>query len=50
MLLAIAGIILLLWIGGFVLNIVGSVVHVLLVLALVVAAVHFWQGTRNRTV
>lgn len=46
MLLLIAVILLIAWAGGFALNVVGSFVHVLLVLALIVVVAHFLLGRR----
>ncbi len=49
MLLAIAGILLVLWLAGFALNVVGTFVHVLLVLAVVVVVAHFFRGAGARS-
>jgi len=49
-LLAIAGILLVLWLAGFALNLVGAFVHVLLILAIVVVVAHFFRGAGARTV
>lgn len=50
MLLAIAGILLVLWLAGMFLNVVGTLIHLLLVLALIVAVAHFLLGRRTATV
>jgi hypothetical protein len=50
MLLALAAILLVLWLGGFFLNVVGSAVHFLLVIAVVVVVAHFIMGRSGRTV
>jgi hypothetical protein len=49
-LLAVAAILLVLWIGGFFLNLAGSLIHALLVLAVIVAVAHFFLGRRTSTV
>lgn len=50
MLWAIVVLLLVLWLGGFALNVVGSFIHVLLVVALVVAAFNLLSGRRGGTV
>ena len=50
MLLALAGILLVLWIAGFALHLVGAFIHVLLILALVAVVAHFFRGAGARTV
>ncbi len=49
MLLAIAGVLFVLWLIGFALHLVGSFIHIALVLAIVVAIAHFLTGMRGRT-
>jgi hypothetical protein len=49
MLWALVVILLILWIGGFALNVVGSLIHILLVLAIVVA-IYNLIVSRGRTV
>jgi hypothetical protein len=49
MLWALVVILLILWIGGFALNVVGSLIHVLLVLAIIVA-IYNLIVSRGRTV
>ena len=49
MLWALVVLLLILWIGGFALNVVGSLIHVLLVLALIVAIYNLFVS-RGRTV
>ncbi len=49
MLWALVVLLLILWIGGFALNVVGSLIHVLLVLALVVAIYNLFVS-RGRTI
>ena len=49
MLLAIAGILLVLWIAGFALHVVGAFVHVLLILAVIAVVAHFFRGAGART-
>ena len=49
MLWALVVILLILWIGGFALNVVGSLIHVLLVLAIIVAIYNLFVS-RGRTV
>ncbi len=48
MFLAVAAVLVVLWLGGFVLNVVGTVVHVLLVLAVIAVVAHFFMGSRGR--
>ena len=50
MLLAVAGVLLVLWIGGFLLNVVGNVIHAVLVVAVIVFIAHFFMGKRGRAV
>jgi hypothetical protein len=49
MLWALVVLLLILWIGGFALNVVGSLIHVLLVLALIVAIYNLFVS-RGRTI
>ena len=49
MLWALVVILLILWIGGFAFNVVGSLIHVLLVLAIIVAIYNLFVS-RGRTV
>jgi Family of unknown function (DUF5670) len=49
MLWALVVILLILWIGGFALNVVGSLIHILLVLAIIVA-IYNLIVSRGRTV
>jgi len=49
MLWALVVLLLLLWIGGFLLNVAGSLIHLLLVLAIIVAIYNF-VVSRGRTV
>jgi hypothetical protein len=49
MLWAIVVILLILWLGGFALNVVGSLIHILLVLALAVA-IYNLVVSRGRTI
>ena len=49
MLWLIAGVLVVLWLGGWMLNVVGDVIHVLLVIALVVVALNFIRGFGRRT-
>jgi hypothetical protein len=46
MLAIIAAILLILWLGGFALHVGGSLIHILLVIALIVFVVHFITGRR----
>ena len=48
MLLALAVLLLLLWVGGFAFAAIGGIVHVLLVLALIAFVVHFFTGWGRR--
>jgi hypothetical protein len=48
MLLTIAAILLVLWIAGFAMSVLGGFVHILLILAIVVAAAHFFRGAGRR--
>lgn len=48
MLLTLAGVLLVLWILGFAMNVVGSFIHIVLVLAIIVAVVYFIQGAGRR--
>jgi Family of unknown function (DUF5670) len=47
MLLTIVGILVLLWLIGLVTNVVGGIIHAVLVIALIVLAVQFFQGKRR---
>jgi hypothetical protein len=47
MLLIIAILLVLLWIGGFAFHLVGGLIHILLVIALVVFILHFVRGGKN---
>jgi len=49
MLWALVALLLLLWIGGFALHVVGAFVHVLLIVAIVVAIAAFFTGRRGST-
>ena len=49
MLLTIAAVLLVLWALGFFVATLGTVVHVLLVLAIVAAVAHFFMGAGTRT-
>jgi hypothetical protein len=49
MLWALVVLLLILWIGGFALNVVGSLIHILLVLAIIVAIYNLFMS-RGRTV
>lgn len=40
----IVGVLLILWLGGFVLNVAGGLIHALLVIAIVVALVNLVRG------
>lgn len=48
MLLALAVLLLLFWVGGFAFTAIGSVVHLLLVLALIAFVLHFFTGYGRR--
>jgi hypothetical protein len=48
MLLALAVLLLLFWVGGFAFSAIGSVVHLLLVLALITFVLHFFTGYGRR--
>ncbi len=48
MLWVLAAILLVLWLGGFLMNVAGSVIHILLVLAIVVIIANFVLGARGR--
>ena len=48
MLLALAILLLLFWVGGFAFTAIGSVVHLLLVLALIAFVLHFFTGYGRR--
>lgn len=50
MLLTIAGVIVLLWLLGFITHVGGGLIHLLLIIALVVIIVHFITGRRSSTV
>ncbi len=47
MLLTIAGILVLLWIIGLLIHVGGALIHVALVIAVIVAIVHFLQKRNN---
>jgi hypothetical protein len=47
MLLLIAVLILLFWVGGFAFHIAGGLIHILLVIALVMFVLHFVRGGRG---
>ena len=47
MLWIVVGVLLILWLGGFVLNVVGGLIHALLVLAIVIAVATFFLGRRS---
>ena len=49
MLWALAVVLLVLWLGGFMLNVVGDAVHLLLVLAVAVVLWNFVKGRMGRT-
>lgn len=49
MLLIIAAVLLVLWLGGFAFSVGGSIVHVLLVLAAIVVVAHFVLTPRGRS-
>ena len=49
MLLLLALLLLLFWIGGFAMHVAGSFIHFLLVLAIIVAVLHFITGTTRTT-
>ena len=48
MLLIIAGVIVVIWLIGFLAHIAGNLVHALLVVALVVVIVHFLRGGEKK--
>ena len=48
MLLALAILLLLFWVGGFAFHMVGGVIHLLLVLALIAFVLHFFTGYGRR--
>ena len=50
MLWLIVGVLLVLWLGGFVLNVAGNLIHILLVLAVVVALATVFRGAGRRAV
>ena len=47
MLWAIVALLVVLWLGGFLLNVAGGLIHALLVIALLVAAYNFFIGRRS---
>lgn len=47
MLLIVAIVILLFWLGGFAFHVAGGLIHILLVIALVVFILHFLRGGRG---
>lgn len=47
MLLTLAAILFVLWIVGFSMKIAGGLIHLLLVVALIVAVLHFFTGRRS---
>jgi hypothetical protein len=49
MLLWLALLLALFWVGGFALHVAGGLIHALLVLALIVAVLHFFTGYGRRT-
>ena len=49
MLWALVVLLLLLWIGGFTLNVAGGLIHLLLVFAVIALIMHFVRGTRRTT-
>ena len=49
MLWIIAGVLLVLWLAGFFLNVVGNAIHLLLVLAVAVVIWNFVKGAARRT-
>jgi len=49
MLLFIALVLLLLWIAGVGLAVAGSLIHILLVLAVIVVVLHFFRGRTSRS-
>ena len=49
MLWALVAILVLLWIGGFALSLGGGLIHLLLVVAIVVALFNLFAGSRGRT-
>jgi Family of unknown function (DUF5670) len=46
MLAIIAGILIVLWLGGFALHVAGGLIHILLVLAVIAVIIHFVTGRR----
>jgi hypothetical protein len=50
MLLGLAGLLVLLWIAGFLLHVAGAAIHALLVIALIVVIIHFVNGQRSARV
>ncbi|HLZ10670.1 MAG TPA: lmo0937 family membrane protein [Chloroflexota bacterium] len=49
MLLILALVLALLWIGGLALSIAGGLIHILLVLAVIVIVLHFVNGRRSQS-
>jgi hypothetical protein len=49
MLLILALILAVLWIGGLALAVAGSLIHILLILAVIVVVLHFVRGGRSRS-
>ena len=45
MLLALAGLLVLIWIAGLALHLLGALIHLALVVAIVLAVVHFLRGS-----
>ncbi len=45
MLLALAGLLVLIWIAGLVLHLLGAAIHVALVVAIALAVAHFFRGS-----
>lgn len=48
MLITIAGILLVLWVIGLIAHIGGALIHVVLVIAVIMAVVHFLQGRKAK--
>ena len=48
MLLAIAGILVVLWIIGLAVHIGGALIHIVLVIAIIVAVMHFLKGRKAK--
>ena len=47
MLMTIAVILLILWLGGFAFHVAGGLVHIILVVALIMFVLHFLRGGRS---